>query len=165
GPGQRALLSAAVEPVGTGPALDVALAYLAASGLAVRCAGAQGAFGTWNPDALEAASRTVAVQLGSAPARLDGARGPAVWMGAGPGGGLRVVALPAAGCGRCATRAVTALGPIPAGPPSVLVGAQAALAVQRLVMGWHGAAASVLEVSAGGEALPAELKGCEEHPG
>ena len=103
GAGQRALLSAAVSTRGRGPALEVAVAYLAASGVAVHAAPGAGGFGALNPDAQQPEGRHVTVLLGTPPAPQASWQGPAVWMGA-VGDTLRLLLLSAEGCGACAAR-------------------------------------------------------------
>jgi hypothetical protein len=163
GGGQRALLSAAVELHGEGAALEVALAYLAASGVAVEAAAPRSAVGEWNPDARGPRPGAVRVQLGAGPLGSAQVRAPAVWVGGTTGGALRVWGLPAGGCIPCAVRALAGLGPVPPGPLSVVAGAHAALAVQRLVLGWHGQAVSGMEVGLEGETRPVGWEGCGEH--
>lgn len=161
GPGQRALLGAAVIVHGEGPALAVARAYLAASGIAV--AGVEGPvpLGGLNPDARELAGRTLTVQLGTAPAPC--VPGPAVWMGA-EGTSTRLLALPGGGCRGCAAQALHGLSSIPPGPRAMLAGAHAALAIQRWVLGWQGEGLAAWELTEPGETRPLALSGCPDHP-
>ena len=164
GPGQRALLATALETSGDGPALEVAVAYLAASGVAVRRAGRRSVFGAWNPDSAGRAPRPVNLQLGSAPlTHPDAVRAPAVWVGAVPGGGARLVVMPAGCCPLCAAQSLAGLEAVLAGPGAVLAGAHAALAVARWVMGWHGAVGTVVELGPLGETQQRPLDGCAEH--
>jgi hypothetical protein len=161
GAGQQALLGAVVVPHGEGPALELALAYLSACGIAVAGVGPVGPFGVLNPDGRDLAGRTVTVQIGSAPAAC--APGPAVWMGA-AGARTRLLVLPAGGCGACAAQSWVGLGPVPPGPRALLAGAHAALAVQRCVLGWQGEVPVLLEVAESGETRHVPRAGCPEHP-
>lgn len=131
GRGQRALLAAPVEVRGAGAALSEAVAYLAAGGSPLRLppgfvpdgflAGATPAALSPDVDAPGAA----AVLLRSAEA--EGAPGREVVVAGG------VAWRSADACPACWSAVLAALPP--AGPPTAL-GSLAALAVQRLVLGW-----------------------------
>lgn len=131
GRGQQRLLAGAVEVLGVGPGVAEAVAYLAASGSPVRLAAGVALDGflgglparVLSPDA--EAPAQLAVQLvprglvADAPCHVVVGGGVA-WRGAGA-------------CPACWARAREAL---PAEGPPVVVGSLAALAVQRLVLGW-----------------------------
>lgn len=139
GRGQQALLSHPLEVRGAGPALWVAVTYLAAGGTPLRLPPdfAAGGFleGTplaqFNPDAVAASSQGC---LAAAPATPSG---PAPWILLGATG---VLFRSAAGCEACFHQTAAALGAHPRagdGAPAtaVTLGALAALVAQRLVLG------------------------------
>jgi hypothetical protein len=131
GRGQRRLLEAAVEVLGAGPGIAEAVAYLAAGGSPLRLpAGlaldgflAGGSPAALSPDADAPAPVVVSLlpaHLSSEAASQVVVGGGVAWRGPGA-------------CPECwaATRAA-----LPAVGAPVVVGSLAALAVQRLVLGW-----------------------------
>jgi len=134
GRGQETLLAHPLEVLGAGPALWVAVTYLAAGGTPLRLpAGfSPGGFlegatlAQFNPDAVAASSRGC---LAAAPAAPSG---PAPWILLGANA---VLFRGEAGCEACFHQTAAALRPDAAQPTAVTLGALAALVAQRLVLG------------------------------
>lgn len=134
GRGQEALLAHPLEVRGAGPALSVAVTYLAAGGTPLRLpAGfAPGGFlegatlAQFNADAVASSAEGC---LAAAP-RLPS--GPAPWILLGANG---VLFRGEAGCAACFELTAAALAPDAAPATAVTVGALAALVAQRLVLG------------------------------
>lgn len=146
GRGQRRLLAHPVRVASRNAALDVAAAYLAAGGTPVELpqgpspsgffAGAP--LASFNPDAAPGPPAYATLHAAGAAEALDA---PAVVVG-----GDGVVFAREGACPACLERAAQALAPAVAPADEVLLGALAALALQRLVLHAPGAQAPVAQV-------------------
>ncbi len=184
GVGQKRLLSVGAAATGEGSAQAVALAYLASGGTPVSVAdrpaardevgfllsaddvgkpvgpAVRSALDDMNPDAM---ARPAAFGcIGEVPAAFSG---PAPWVALGWDGESGVVVYRGEdGCSDCFVRAASELTNGSHMPQSVMLGALAALAYQRLVLGLS-ASLGALRLERDGAILAAAVKPCGRHGG
>jgi hypothetical protein len=171
GAGQQAWLEAGIRVVGSGPALEVAVAYLAGAGLRVEtpdafwpdCAGwLKGATpAELNPDATAReppVRRWLSLVASGPPVPLPEAEAHCV-LGARPSGGSVLLTT----CRACAETEASSAGKLEPGALSLQVGAQAARALQQWLLS-PGAEGAALVVRIDGSSGPEPAPGCGHVP-